>query len=834
GKYEKTNVTWGNGDFYFDYNGEFKVVVEMDGFFTYVMATPIDNGDDATIIPAIELVEIVNNLTFTGFVGDEETQETISGAQITLYDKANLYTLSDISEENGYYNFDIHYDASFVMIVDADGYQSEIFDLTNIIDNTAKPIWLTASPKDTVTTDFTFVDWETINVVEKTIMVVDNTSQRVNIDRDYGMGNLGLINNDWTISAAETDEWVNYLTAKGQDNEDTADFLILDGMYYELDTTAYVVTVEGIEGSVITMTDTINITKTYNYTLNGDIADEPAHTLTLNASYDTPTTDMVYNIYLPDGFEMISSQTETVFVTIEGYNDPITIDTEEIGDATETVTMDIGTSESGTAVVSVMSGLYYELNSSAEGYEVIVSAPQDDVDTEITFSAIGSTDPVGDITAANFTWDFINNANYSYGITTDFNYSAAGNYDLTLDIIETGGDATSIDFKVLVDGLAPVPAITVNTSVDNVSLSGTTLTVNEDIPITFDGLGSYDSVAATTDKLGVIDSWFWVWGDDSVNDTITQNEENFINKTYNDPGQYTLEMSAIDIVGHESAPKVFTVIVKDTTAPIIMNIEMFDAAMGETIDALQGELVYLSANDTTDNLEDFEDITFTWDLNDDGVADLNGSWVSHTFIDVGDYNVTLTATDKTGNTMDFVKVVNVRIGDSANLLLQAATFAFDPEEGTVGKTTTISVNITNNGVLNATGISVKFYIRNADGDDAEMSGTVTLKINGVSVTTIGPGETATASISWKPTKKGTYTVWANASTPSEHESQWTDNNNIGFWEYSTYTVAEAGWIVPAIIGGIVVAIIAVFFGTKYFMNSKSMSEPKSGDKKKRK
>ncbi len=128
--------------------------------------------------------------------------------------------------------------------------------------------------------------------------------------------------------------------------------------------------------------------------------------------------------------------------------------------------------------------------------------------------------------------------------------------------------------------------------------------------------------------------------------------------------------------------------------------------------------------------------------------------------------------------------------NTANLLLQAATFAFDPEEGTVGKTTTISVNITNNGKLDATNVGVKFYIRDPDGQDTEMSGTVSLKVNGTSITKIIPGETATASISWKPESKRTYTIWANATTESEHESQYTDNNNIGFWEYSTYTVGE--------------------------------------------
>ncbi len=836
GLYMNSTTTVGGAYTINYYNSTFTQVVKQDGFFTEVFGYTIDwNNDTAYGNVDITLTQINSQYKLSGYITDAVSNNWIEGAEITLYDKANLYSNTTTSSPDGFYEFMVHGVSDFVMVVDAVGYQAKAIPISALTGDMPLQVDLTPSDVDTTTVSYTFADWQTISVVEKTSMAVDNVSQRVNIDRDYGMGNLGLTNNDWTISPAEAADWVAYLTSKGQDNKDTAEFLNLDGMYYVLDdATPYTVTVEGVEGSAITMTDTINITKTYNYTLSGTAADVEAHTLVLNASYDTPTMDMVYNVYLPGGFEMTSSQTETVLVTVEGYNDPITIDTKESVEVSETVTMDIKSSEAGTAVVEVTDGIFYELNSSAEGYEVIVSAPQDGVDTEVGFSAQGSTDPVGDITAANFTWDLMGNGNYSYGITTSYNYSAAGNFDLTLDIIETGGDATSVDFKVLVDGLAPVPVITVNTSVDNVSLSGTTLTVNEDLPITFDGLGSYDSVATATDKMGVIDSWFWVWGDGSVNETVTMNEDGFINKTYSEPGRYTLEMSATDIVGHESAPKVFTVVVKDITAPDITGITMFDANMEETTDVLQGKLAYFSANDTSDNYDDFDDITFTWDFNDDGISDINGSWVPYTFPAIGDYNVTLTAIDKTGNSMDFVKVVNVRIGDSANLLLQAATFSFDPEEGTVGKTTTISVNITNTGQLNATGVGVKFYIRDSNGNDAEISGTVTLEINGASTTTIGPGEIATASITWKPTKKGTYTIWANASTPDEHESQYSDNSNIGFWEYSTYTVAEAGWIVPAIVIGIIVAIIAVFFGTRYFMNSRAMSESKSGDKKKRK
>ncbi len=836
GKYETSTDTDGVGDFDFLYNGTFSVVVEMDDYFTQVLGWNIDNTNDTDVIPDIELTAINNVLVISGFIGDEETQKAIEGADVTLYDNDHIYTLSESSSDNGYYEFNVHNFANFTMVVDADGYQSEIFEIMNIQDSMSKAVWLKQSPKDTITTEYTFVDWTDISVVETTTLIVDNISKRVEIDRMYGRGLLGLGLNNWDISTAEVDDWAEYLKYKGLENKDTAQFLTLDDVHYELsDAVEFIVTVEEALGSVITSSNMINITKTYNYTISDETLlgdDSVGHTLFFGANYDTDIVDMNYEIYLPAGFEMTSSLTETTSVMITGYNDPIMIDTEESPDLLEEITMTLEASEAGNAVAFVSNGLFYELNTSAEGYDVIVSAPQDGVNTELVFSAESSTDPIGDITAANFTWDFIDDGNLSYGMTTKYNYTTAGNYVVPLEITETGGDVTTIDFDVKVDGRVPISNIGIDTTVDNVTLSGTTLTVNQGITITFDGLASYDDVAAAGDKLGVIESWFWVWGDDSTNETITMAGDNFINKTYSTPGQYTLEMTTTDVVGHESVAKELTVIVKDTAAPLIMNILMYDENMVEINDAVQDMKVYLSANDTTD-ADDFEDLVFSWDFDNDGVDDANGSWISTTFSDIGDVNVTLTATDSSGNSKESVRVINVRIGESANLLLMAATFNFDPETGTKGKATTITVNITNNGELNATGVGVKFYIRDSDGNDAEMDGTVSLKVNGVSVTTIAPGDIATASISWKPSSKGTYTIWANVTTESEHSSQYTDNNNIGFWEYSTYTVEESDMLIYGIIAIIVIGGIGAFVGAKFITDRKE-SEPKSGDKKKRK
>ncbi len=826
------SVTTVGGDYNIThYDSSFTLVVEQDGFFTEVYGAAIDK---TTAYVNIDLTAIDSQHMLSGYVTDAVSNNWIEGADVALYDTTELYTDMTTTTTDGYYEFMVHNISNYVLVVDADGYQADAIDIPALTGDVRQQVELAPAGVDTTKITYTFDDWGNVDVMETIMTEVDNVTLRSNADRKWGMEPLGLHVNDWILDSGEIDSWQTYLENKGIGSKDTMQTFTIDGIYYDINDDTFSVSIEGADGEdITTASGIIYINKTYNYTISDStlLADDSVgHTLFFGAAYDSETMDRVYEIYLPEGFEMTSGETETTDVELTGYNDPITIDTAGSVELLEEIVLTLESSEAGTAVAFVSGGLFYELNSSADGYDVIVSAPQDGVSTEVTFTAEDSTDPVGDIEAANFTWDF-GNGDMAYGMTTVYNYTAADDYDVTLSIVETGGDTTNVPFNVKADGTAPVSEISVNTTDDNVTLTGTTLTVNQGRTITFDGLTSYDDVKAG-DKLGVIESWFWVWGDDSVNETITMNEDNSIDKVYSTPGTYTIQMTTTDVVGHESVAAELDVIVQDTAAPLIMNILMFDEDSTEVNDAVQNTMVYFSANETSD-ADDFENLVFSWDFDDDGVEDANGSWVSTTFDEIGDVNVTLTATDSAGNSNDLVRVVNVRIGESANLLLMAATFNFDPETGTKGDTTTITVNITNNGALNATNVAVDFYIRDSDGVDTKISGTASLKIDGVSVTTIAPGEIATASIAWKPANKGTYTIWANVTTDSEHVSQYTDNNNIGFFEYSTYTVEESDILIYIIIAVVVLGGIGAFVGTKFIMNRKG-SEPKTGDKKKRK
>src|SRR3989442_15941510 len=113
------------------------------------------------------------------------------------------------------------------------------------------------------------------------------------------------------------------------------------------------------------------------------------------------------------------------------------------------------------AMVAGPSGKFYVYDDTMKNYTAIVAA-----DTNITFSAEQSTDPIGNIRDANFTWRFMNNTNPNgnkgYNITSTFNYSSnllGGSqfFVVNLTVHEAGRNFTYRDIKVYVDDTPPIP-----------------------------------------------------------------------------------------------------------------------------------------------------------------------------------------------------------------------------------------------------------------------------------------------------------------------------------------------------------------------------------------
>src|SRR3989442_695149 len=134
---------------------------------------------------------------------------------------------------------------------------------------------------------------------------------------------------------------------------------------------------------------------------------------------------MVVEVRLPRGYEMTQKKvTGPITTTAWTW---VTVDP-GLGTGTSTIDMTVQRSRNGTAraMVAGPSGKFYVYDDTMKNYTAIVAA-----DTNITFSAEQSTDPIGNIRDANFTWRFTNNtdrlnpARIGYNITSTFNYSTS-------------------------------------------------------------------------------------------------------------------------------------------------------------------------------------------------------------------------------------------------------------------------------------------------------------------------------------------------------------------------------------------------------------------------
>ena len=843
GRYTTCDVEGTSGNYSLGYyDSTFRLEVVAEGYFTDVSIT-ITAADNATIF-YVTLDKIIPDHKLSGFVFDTEDDSVIEGASVTIYSKNELYTNTKVTAENGYYEFMVHNASDFTVVFDADGFQSEVKNADSIDADRYLEIGLYPSQTDIIHKTYTFVDWNTIQVATYKTLNVDNITARIDADRKWGMGTLGFdLAGVGNLVAGEVAKWATYLEQKGAEQRDTEDFLTLDNLYYELGNSTYTVTIEGAEGIITAANSTIYINGTYNYTLVGELEDADADTfqLNFNSTYDNMYEDFVYDIYIPN-YEMTENITETNNVEVTGYNNPITIDPAIFDEDFEEIKMTLERSMNGTAMASIVSGdYYYVVNSTYDNYTVIVAqGGSGGFDTTVKFSAEDSTDLIGDINKANFTWNF-GDGTIDWGINVEHNFTnVSGEITVTLKIIETGGNETVRDLFVKVDSEVPSAAISViTTDAENVSVASGVLTVNEDTLLTFSGVyfndaeGMGDQViagGASADEIedgdgnkGTIEKWFWSWGeDDAPDETITMDGSNNITHAYTEPGTYYLNLITTDVVGHESATANWTVKVIDMTAPV-PEFKIVDN--GTTVIEVVEDIEYVyNASLSTDNIDDVANMTFVWIFEiDDEEFNYTGEIINFTFSQVGAFNVTLYATDSAGNEANNTQIVNVNLGERPNVLMRVGSMVFDPEDGTAGSAMTISVNLTNDGEVEATNIQVTFYIKDDDGDT---------EIGTTTISTLAVDEEIEASITWTPGKKGSYSIWANATCAGEHDSQYWDNSVIDF-STQTVTIAEAGWVVPAIVMGIIAVVVVVFFGFRYFMQ-RGIESDKSGEKKKKK
>ena len=331
---------------------------------------------------------------------------------------------------------------------------------------------------------------------------------------------------------------------------------------------------------------------------------------------------------------------------------------------------------------------------------------------EITLDGSGSSDDVGIV---SFTWEFDDGGPVTLtGETAAYTFTAAGTYDVTLTVVDGAGHSSVDSMAVEVNPDAPPVAdagedFSVDESAqaafdgygsyDDVDITNYTWTI-VDLGVemyevwpnyTFDEPGSYDVELVVTDTLDqvsdpdtvtvtVLDitspvadagadqldvpfgdevqlngtlsadnvavvSWTWTFDDDGTVDL----DGAMPSYTFTAPGEFNITLTVADAAGNEDTDWVLVTVVDEE--PPVAN------AGEDPEDVVVGRSVTLNGSASTDN---HLIVDYTWTFTDSEDVALDGETVSYTFMTEGEYEVTLTVADASGN--NDTDVVVVRVG----------------------------------------------------------------------------------------------------------------------------------------------------------------------------
>jgi PKD repeat protein len=234
--------------------------------------------------------------------------------------------------------------------------------------------------------------------------------------------------------------------------------------------------------------------------------------------------------------------------------------------------------------------------------------------TTVIFNGSASTDNVG---VDNLTWQLV----YAgipvalYGPTPEFRFDKVGIFDVNLVVEDAAGNRALDKLRVTVVDITPPVAVV-----------GSDVTVDQGTRVDLDGTGSTDNVR--------IDEWTWTI---VHKDEVTSFVGSFTTFTFVDAGTYEVELKVTDGVGLWDTDNL-RVTVRDTTYPV--------AHAGEDITVGLRENATFDGSASSDNVGI---ISYTWSILGGGATvTLTGAVATHSFSDIGTYEVTLTVVDASG------------------------------------------------------------------------------------------------------------------------------------------------------------------------------------------
>jgi hypothetical protein len=736
----------------------------------------------------------------TGQALDKDGKE-IKNVNIFLFDVNSddyIHKESPIS----FFNIKIK-EGTYKLVVDADGYKPYIHNTDIVITDSNKGYTIPAftmekSSEEKIMTEITFPDSDFNKTHVKTTWTlnadsniyglewVDVGGPRYQIDKQFG-------NADLNVDAAEMVDFNDWLKARGPYRLYTEDFLEVNDTYFNPTLSTFKSTPSGYTGAVVGNTGTMKITTEMTYTHSKGFT-EWAYKVVVSEFRDNEKIKITF----PSDFEIITKFDDEI-ATLDNFH-----------------TININYSE--TPVTIKLS----EIKGPVASIDLI--KPKDYVATEIDvyLDASDSTDPIGEI--ENYTWDF-DDGSMSYDEEVSHNWTTSGIKNVTLTIIDSS-DLVDTDYILItVDDTNPTPDILLQnetgaTFPSHTNSEGKTVwEVDEDETVTFNASKSTDTIDGT--EVGKIASYLWNFGDEESG----QSNQNVTEHIYGKPGSYDISLNVTDSA--DNYKKIEIILdVKDVTKPH----PAMEPNSGQ-IDV--GENFTISAEGTTDNFDDLDNLTFYWDLdinkdeNGDGIKDNDYIEGEHgpkynysTSVYHAPITVLVNVTDQADNWRNITGYFTVK---GMDLKLQEGKIKVSPSSKVeVGEKVNIEVNVTNKGV-DAENIVVTFYVDGAEKDRKDIE---FIEEDGFEVVTF----------SWKAKGEDkTHVIKINVTTSNtDAEEFWQDNE----YEYKIKVVPgeidPLCYVVVVVVIVIVVAILIYRKRTYGTFDIRPRKKSKSSGKKKKK
>ena len=781
-----------------------------------------------------------------GFVYKESSGTPLPASNVVAY----MYnTNSSIPWEKrvlrsagGYVRFDA-YPGSWIMVVDGSDVDPYVAAKTVGGSEIVQMILpLQNQSKEDVT--ITMSDWNNLDLYVSSIWRADKVyygldyadSGCLRAQIDLSVATQG--NADGTISVTEWGLFASMLVNHGPDYVTTSSIMHADDgndtnstQYVSISSSPldYSVTVSSFTG-LVTLKTNITYTSDMSYTSQTTLPSvDSFYNVDFVFPYDSRNMNRSFQIILVNDYEAIKNTTLSTKVIVRGY-ETLLIDPQlSLISGSGTVVFDIEKSEGPTVVAkidvdnepdNVFIKRVNETNQTILYYVVRNN-------TEVVFSSEDCSDPNGN--PLDYTWDLGDGTTFTNirNTTVKHNYTAgAHNLSVSLTVEDVTGRTNSTTIIVSVD--AKLPRVTLNVYNMTYGLkSGSIISIDQHESLKFNGNGTVDDLRLLNDGLGEI-LWFeWKFGNGTPKRILASETENLtVTHEFDESGDIPVVMNVTDVVGNWNN-KTVTIRVSDLTAPTIVIGKLLNDTWGTSL--IEKRAVYLDATDTTDNVDEIADMHFEW-IFGDGSAKINGTGssfanVTHNYTSYGKYTLVLNVTDSSSN--NATKTMDIYIGSGPRPNIEPIKITFEPTQFEEGVTGRITVNITNDGSADATGVIIELWYYSGTQAQERIGNITKIYQNGSQISSLGIGESAYGYFDWTPDTRGNWTIRAVTNCTDQKQSN---------WEVSSVEVKEAGWKQLALIIGILVIIVVVpliLIARKRIASSSGMRRSKPEKEKKK-